>query len=131
MPTTSARPTRTRTAPRIPIGLQVSARLLDGTDADWSDVRNMLAAADQHAHIILRDPLTRLDPEGAAPAVSDLAESFGAAATAKAITDIIPGHATTDAMALVTSATVPWMNAGLYLGLCLGWRLAGALGDRR
>jgi hypothetical protein len=116
-------------AARVPIGLQVSAKLLDGYDREWKFVREKLEAADRHALAIVNDPIKHLEPEGAASAISDLAKAFGSEEPENVLADAIP-ESVNDPHALITNAYVPWMDAGLYLGLCLGWRLAGALSGK-
>lgn len=131
----SARPltqaiARGRQSHHIPIGLQIAAKLLDGYDAHWSYVREHLAAADTHALAILADPIPMLEHEGAAGALDALARAFGAEPPAKKIVDALRDAQVSDPESWVTAATIPWSNAGLYLGLCLGWRLAGALSGK-
>lgn len=67
----SARPKKAKSAhtftePRVPIGLQITARWLAGMTADADHLRESLRAADGLAVRILTDPLTATYDEGAA-----------------------------------------------------------------
>ena len=113
---------------RIPIGLQLVARILDGTDADSTFIRKHLAAADAMAAHILHDPLITLNEDGANRYLSRLAERhFGAEKPANDLAAMIPKTATHDPHAFITDAAMPWADAGFYLGLALGYRVAAGL----
>ena len=123
---------RTPRAPKhhIPIGLQIAVRALDGIDADGAHLRKRLGAADIAAQRVLHDPLTSLDNDGAGTHLDALAKQFGAEQAANRIADVIPESATHDPHAWLADHAVCWQNAGLYLGLCLGFRIAAGLSGR-
>src|SRR5687768_1182082 len=126
MKNTPARPKAksARTPPHhVPIGLQLVVRALDGRDRDGVDLREMLETADQHALSLLFDPIVELDMEGPGEALDRLAKKWGATQSANRIAAVIPASATHDPHAWLSSHAVCWQNAGLYLGLCLGFRI--------
>ena len=123
----SARPSSTH---RIPLRLQIAAKLCDAVDHDHSWMLKRLAAADAEAIRLLEDPLIRLETDGANAAVAALAEANGAQKTADELAAMIPASATHDPHRYIVDNAVCWASAGLYLGLCLGWRLTAALSDK-
>jgi hypothetical protein len=130
----SARPTKAKSARtpdhHIPIGLQLAALVLDGQDRDGVKLRKMLETADRHAVDLLFDPIVELEHEGPGAALDRLAKKWGAKTAADRIAAVIPDHAVPDPHAWLTDHAVPWQNAGLYLGLCLGFRIAAGLSGK-
>ena len=128
MKKTTARAAKTRTPKRqIPIGLQLAAKALDQTDGDHAALLRRLAEADAAALQLLADPLIQLEEDGGIGAVETLARAHGAAQAEDRIAAMIPETETHDPHAVITDACVAWGDAGLRLGLCLGWRLTAAL----
>lgn len=121
---------RAASAHTIPIGLQVAAKLLE-SECDWSDVRARLHAADDHARRLVRDPVTTLGDDAAGTAIATLAAVWGSDASIEQLAAAIPAAATHDPHAWITDVYTPFADAGLLLGLCLGWRLAGTLNGGR
>ena len=109
---------------RIPLGLQLAARLLDTADLSGAYIKKHLIDADRRAARLLTDPLTSLEEEGPAHDVTEMADALGAEKCAKRFVAVIPESATLDPQAWVMDAVIPWQTAGLYLGLCLGFRIA-------
>jgi hypothetical protein len=107
----------------VPLGLQLAARALD-PDADAGYIKTRLADADSRAARILVDPLRTLEGEGANADITALADAHGAKKAADRIAAVIPESATHDPHAWITDAIVPHETAALYLGLCLGFRIA-------
>jgi len=99
-------------------------------DVDGKYPHNKLTDADRLAARLLRNPLVKLEDEGPAKEIHTLAIELGAEKPAKRITDAIPESATHDPESWVTDAVVPWSDAGLYLGFCLGFRVARAMNTR-
>ena len=125
----AARPARTPKQ-RIPIGLQLAAKIMDAVEHDHGWMLKKLAAADAHAIRLLEDPLVRMEIDGANAALGQLADANGAEETAERIAAAIPESVTHDPHAWITDNAVCWGKAGLYLGLCLGWRLTAALNSQ-
>lgn len=115
---------------RLPIGLQLAAKVMDAVDHDHRWMLKKLAAADAHAIRLLEDPLVRMEIDGANAALAQLADANGAEETLQRIAAAIPESATHDPRAWITDNAVCWGSAGLYLGLCLGWRLTAALSSQ-
>jgi hypothetical protein len=125
----TARAAKTARTPKhqIPIGLQLAAKALDQTDHDHAHLLSQLGEADAIARRLLEDPLIRLEDEGGIGAVEGMARANGAGDIEDRIAAMIPNTATHDPHAAITEACVAWGDAGLFLGLCLGWRLTAAL----
>jgi hypothetical protein len=127
----SVRPSRAKSAHtpehRIPIGLQIVAIALESYDLDRAYLKEQLKAADVRAVRILQDPLLTLEAEGPNVELADMAAELGAEEAANRIAAAIPESATHDPRAWVTAAVVPYQTAGLWLGLCLGYRIAAGL----
>lgn len=126
-----------RTAPRsarslkhhIPIGLQIIVRAMEADDYDPDYMRGQLKAADIRAERLLRDPIATLSPEGPIYEIAALAKEFGADKPADRIEAVIK-TATHDPGAWLCDHRVPWQEAGLYLGLCLGFRIAAGFNGK-
>ena len=115
---------------QIPIGLQLIAKALDQTDNNHAALLRRLAQADARAAHLLEDPLIRLEDDGGIGAVEGIARDNGAGDIEDRIAEMIPHTATHDPHAVITDACVAWGDAGLFLGLCLGWRLTSALSEK-
>jgi hypothetical protein len=112
-----------------PLGLQITARLLD-PDADRTYIKKNLAAADQSAARLLSDPLITLEDDGAAFAVAELANTLGAEKAAQRIADVIPESATYDPQAWIMDAICPYTMATRLLYLCIGYRIGRMYGGQ-
>ena len=129
----SNRPSRATTAHtsphRIPVGLQVIARAMDpGLDGDA--LRELLTDADRRAARLLTDPLVTLEHEGPGEELTAFANALGAEQAAETVLAVIPQGAIHDPHSKMTDHAIPWQQAGLFLGLCLGFRLANGLAGK-
>ena len=115
---------------RIPVGLQIVARVVDGSDVDAAYLRKHLEGADRRAARILTDPLGTLERDGAGVELANFAAELGAGEAQDIVAAAIPTSVTHDPHMLITNAVVPHQTAGLWLGLCLGYRLAASLSGK-
>jgi hypothetical protein len=114
---------------QVPLAPQMAALSIDPT-VKGAYLKRILNEVDWRVARLLADPLRELEDEGPADAVHAVASSLGADEAENKLAAAIPDGATHDPHAWVADAYVPHQTAGLYVGFCLGWRLATARGGK-
>lgn len=129
--TTSAR-TRTtrRSSHHIPIGLQIVARAIHGRGWNMEAIKERLQDADAEVVRLLHDPIASLDDFGTMKALDKLSQHFDESEQSGAALLRAMRSEQHDPAALLCDYAIVQQNAGLFLGLCFGFRLATGLGGK-